>query len=335
MKKAIAPNRYRRNVAAVAIVGSLVLAACGGGGDGDALADSRDRELTAGAEETEETRDASTDEPDDADSGALQSGEAISHLPFDAEAPTGYRMVANGCEAEAESGDDVDSSLKYTSPISYAVPTEWDSAGRSSGGSGGLLGSDVDLKFNTEDGDHVEVGYDVDSHNGDGEITDRNGDPWKTFDYDYSIGDDTARIEFENVATVAIGDQQVELLYRDPSQAPDHVSGEEYKVRVSVMEMTDPNRGRTEELSLVLNVTFDSDAVDVTQETVESIVGSLSMPTCQWEEDLIMQEMNRNIDLNGDGKIKSREEALAEMTEQLDDMQSEVQEELEEELEED
>lgn len=333
------PKGARRGVIAFALAGALVLAACGGGGDDDDAVDGSggDRpgvgvdEANGGVDQTSDEADGDGTEGGDQ---ALQSGEANSYLPFDAEAPAGYRSVADECEAQADGGDD-DAPTKYTSPIGWAVPTGWTSGGRSSGGSGGVLGTDVDLRFTTEDGDRITIGYEWDTHGPDNVIHDYNGDPWKTFDYDSSIGDDKARIVYDSVSMVTIGDQEVELFHLDPNQAPEHVSSVEYKARVRVMEIIDPKQGprAPSESSFVFTISFDTDGADVSQEAAESVVGSLSMPTCQWDDLIVNQEMYRGIDLNGDGEIKSIEDAQAEMQANLDEMLAEQEAELEAELE--
>lgn len=294
------------------LAGTLLLAACGGGGDDDVEA-SEDPEAGRTPAASEE-QDATTDDEGD---GEPAEGVAISHLPFDVEAPSGYRMVTDECQA----GDDADEEdgSTYHSPIVYAVPEDWVTSGRGSAGSGGVLGTDLDLTFTTDTGDKVEVELSWDSRGADGEITDWEGEPWTTFDYDSQVGDATTRIEFDEVATITVDDQDIDIFHMDPAQAPEHVSDEEYRARVAVADLTamhDPDG--VNEYTAVVTVTFSSDATGVTQDVVETLVGSLGMPTCTWDDLLVREETFRNVDLDGDGEVKSQDEALAEMQEELD-----------------
>lgn len=323
------PDGAGRGLIALAVVGALILAACGGGGDDDAVKDRFEAGVEDAATGADETADGADGDQAEADGRSLE-GEANSHLPFDGEAPAGFRMVSNGCEAEVDGGD-ADAPADYSSPIGYSVPTGWTTGGRSSGGSGGTLGTDVDLRFVTADRSEVTIGYEWDTYGPDNVVHDWEGEPWKTFDYDSSVGDDEARIVYESVSMVTVEDRELELFYLDPTQAPNHVRRAEYKVRVPVMEIIDPNYGPSTptEQSFVLTIEFPSELSEVTHETAEMIVGSLNMPSCRWDELITDQEMYRRIDLNGDGKIKTVDEGLAEMQDNLDELLAESEAELE------
>lgn len=336
MKQTATSHGHRPRAVAAVLAGALVLAACGGGGDGDAFVGKQDADATPGLEESPGGIDEGHEKGDQPVDQPLESGEAVSFLPFDAAAPSGHRTVTDACGSNEGPLDDENPWLNHRSPATYAVPADWGNIETSSGGSDVLVGNDVRMRFRTDSGDKVDVGYEWDIRNMDGEITDYNNDPWTTFDYDSSRGDSSATIEYESVETVSIGDQEVELFYRDPSQAPDHVDGEEYKARVKVMEVTnpDPNSNGIDIESFVVTISFDSDATDMTPALVESIISSISIPTCEWDEELLRQEALRSIDLNGDGEFKSQEEVRAEQSEQFDEMQAELEAELEAESEE-
>ena len=75
-----------------------------------------------------------------------------------------------------------------------------------------------------------------------GTVIDSNGDPWESFDYDSSIGDNTATSTYDNGATLQLGGQGADLWHVDPAQAPEFVSSTEYKVRKELQEMQEMER---------------------------------------------------------------------------------------------
>lgn len=338
MKPLSISTGHRTRGVAVALAGALLLAACGGGGGGDdAFMGKQDGAGPAGGE-SPVGDDPVTGEPFEDTGGdgeqPLASGEATSYLPIDAAAPSGSRTVAESCgpdDDDVDVADGEDPWPKHRSPVLFAVPDGWRNIETSSNGSGYLVGNDVRMRFSTESKDKVEVGFKWDQRNLADEITDPNGDPRTTFDYDSTRGDSSTVIEYDKVATVSIGDQDVDLFYRDPSQAPDHVSGEEYQARVTVMDVTnpEPSSSGTATSSFVLKITFDSDATDMNPDLVESIISSFSLPTCQWDKELLNQEFDRQIDLNGDGVVESYEERQAEQAKRMDEMMAEQEAELE------
>lgn len=305
---------------AVAVVGAIVLAGCSSGGGDDDASDQRDSATTINAPDSTPAPD---DDPEDpADDPAVEpAGEPVSHLPFDGEAPDGYRMVPADCEAnaEAQAAEEEAGEYNYPSPIVFAVPEEWSPSGRGSGGSGGITGTDVDLNYRTVDSGDVEVGFEWDSRGPDGEVMDNN-EPWTTFDYDYITDDETTVIEYENVATVEIEDQSVDIFYRDPSQAPDVLIDEQYKARVSTFDL--PNSlfvpGGIDQYSLVFTITFDAETDETNQDAVEAIIASVNLPTCVWDDLLAFEEITRQADLNGDGEVKSMEEWQEELQAEMD-----------------
>lgn len=58
----------------------------------------------------------------------------------------------------------------------------------------------------------------------------------------------------------------------------------------------------------------------VGDQDVEAIVGSFNMPTCVWDNVVVKEETMRNIDLNGDGKIKPQSEYQQELQDKLDEL---------------
>lgn len=337
------PRRYsqtpRRCLSYLAVAAALGLGACGGGGDGDA-ADPTLPGFPDGIEvpEAETGTDGGSDDP--AEPTSEDAPDPIALLPLEARTPDGFRQLAANCdpgypsdpnrtgsgEPDVEDGED-----KYSTWITYAVPEEWGIGGRGAAGSGGVTGTDEDRSFtfdpeNSSKGRlEVEVSWaNVDS---DGKVSTWDGQPWEGFDYEVTIGDDKATITYENVATVSVGDQEVDLFHMDPAQAPDHVSETEYGALIDVMEL--PGRrvlgGPTSQpYAVFVAISFDGERNPVDQETIEKIVGSFTLPSCTWERTLLDHEMIVSLDLNGDGHIRTPEEAQAELMAELEAMQQEA-----------
>lgn len=299
----------------------MVLAGCStGGGDDAGDAEPRQPATTVDADGSVASSEDEAD-PQDDEQAVEATGDPVSHLPFDGEAPDGYRMVSGDCEAnaEAQAAAEEAGEYDYASPLVFTVPDTWTGAGKGSGGSGGIVGTDVDLTYRTAASDEVEVAFEWDERGPNGEIYDI-GEPWTSFDYDYVAEDVTTVIEYEKVATVDIEDQSVDIFYRDPSQAPDLVDGHEYKARVSTFDL--PNSLLTpdgvDQYSVVFAVTFGEDTTEVDQAAVEAIIGSVNLPTCVWDDLLAFEEVTRQTDLNGDGEVKSMEEWQAELMADLE-----------------
>ncbi len=319
----------RNRIPALLVAGALLFSACGGSSDNIASSDTNSPKSTTA---TKKSRSATSSGDDANDTKNLASGKPELMVALDGAAPSGTNMVTAQCELtdeELAAEEEADAPSEYHSDVTYAVPEGWRSTGRGAGSSGGTTGTDVTLTFTLPSKDKVKVEYDWDSRGGKGELRDFNGDVWKSFDYDSKIGDDATRIKYDKVASVSNEDQDIDLFYRDPSQAPNHVKGEQYKARVEMFTL--PTRadygGGFDTYSLVLTIEFDSDIDDVTQKVVETIVATTGMPSCVWDEILISEETMRDMDLDGDGKIKTREEIVAEMQANLDELQAQMEEE--------
>ncbi|MEO6988080.1 MAG: hypothetical protein ABI239_05465 [Aquihabitans sp.] len=305
-------------VRAVGVVGALVLVGCSGGGGDEMSSGSRGAATTVAGQPGSDTDDVDVDDAEQ----PVVVGEPVSHVPFDGEAPDGYRMITGDCEANAEAAAEAEAAgeYDYQSAIVFAVPEDWDGWGRGSGGSGGVTGTDVDLKYNTSASGEVAVEYEWDDRGPGGAIYD-GSEPWESFDYE-SIDQDsvTTIIEYEQVGSIDIQDQTVDLFYRDPSQAPDLVDGEEYKARVSMFDIPNSlSADGMDQYSVVFTITFDENTAQVDQDVIEAIIGSVSMPTCVWDEMLLVEEVMRQADLNGDGDVKSMEDWGAQMQKDLED----------------
>lgn len=329
----------RRGLPAFLLVAAFGLSGCGGGDE--------DSASVGGGAATEEVADAQpTDESfDSEDSQGADAPDPVAVLPHEVEVPSGFRMLPASCDpggpndpdrpkgeiGQPEETDD-DGDPKYSSWITYAVPEGWTAAGRGSAGSGGLTGTDEDMSFRTGDSDNtkVKISVDWDSLDFEGTITDSNGDPWETFDYDYSIGDDSTTITYDKVADVEAGDQEAELFYMDPAQAPDHVSQAEYKVRLDAFEIPEVGPDGGYELmteSFVVTVEFDAEEAVLDQEVVERVIESFVLPECSYDYALESAELRLNIDLNGDGHIRDADDVQEELQEMQEEMEARLEEE--------
>ncbi len=248
---------------------------------------------------------------------------------MDGDAPDAYRMVTAKCPATdgASKADDATNAERYRSSIVFAVPESWESMGLGTGGSGSVLGTHTTLNFDTESRERVKIEYDWDTFTVDGGVADYQGKPWKSFDYDIVKDDKTTTITYDKVGTVSVGDQDVDLFSRDPAQAPDDLTGEQYKARIKVLEVprstTEPDVSWTH--SIVVTIEFGPKVPEVTQDILEKIIGSFGLPTCTWDEVLKTEELRLQLDLDGDGKVMTPQEYQKELQEQLDEMQKKQQ----------
>jgi hypothetical protein len=314
--------QLRRAIPAIIAVGALTLGACSSSSDS---ADTEPDEAPAPqAQDTDTDTNTDTDASGD-DEASVASAEATPLLPIDADAPAGYTMVTADCAAtdEAAQAEDAPTADRYRSPITFAVPDTWTPMAQGSGGSGSVLGTDVSLDFDTEATERVTFDQEWDVYTTDGELADDVGDPWETFDYESTTDGETTVITYDEVATVTIDDQEIDVFYRDPAQAPDELSMAQYKARVAVFEapLSQFEADVTRVHSFVVTIEFDPAATDVTLDVVEEIIGSYTIPTCTWEDLIEEQELLLQLDLDGDGEIMSAAEMQAELQEQLEELE--------------
>ena len=313
---------WRLRVLSVAVVGALVLVGCGGGGGKDESSDPLDVGTTVVDDETSGGTVVEVDDETDGEQ-KIVGGDPVSHLPFDGEAPAGYRMVPGECEANAEAfaaakeaGDHV-----YASAIAFAVPDGWAHGSKGSAGSGGVTGTDVDFGFRTDVGE-VEVAFEWDNRNSDNEILDGNGELWTSFDRESNYNGTIETIEYEQVASgVSVGDQSVDIFHRDLTEVLDRSEGEEYKARVLAFDLPySPfmTANGFDEYSFVVTITLDGDSSGMDQGIIESIIESINLPACVWDDLLLDEEVTRQADLNGDGQVKTMEEWQAEMMAEIE-----------------
>ena len=308
-------NRIQLGIPALVVVGALSLGACSAKSDNSTVGVGK-------ASTTVAQKSTSTSTGGNKPTGAAV--EPASLLPVDADAPDGYKTITPLCDATdaAANSEDATPDETYRSPIVFSTPDAWVARGLGTGGSGSVMGTDAYVEYELESGKRIKIGYEWDGHTMDGEIADENGEPWKTFDYESSVGDKTTTITYDKVATVTIKDQDVDLYYRDPAQAPDDLSKAQYKARINVVELpksqTEP--GVSDVRSFVVTIEFDPAETEVTQDVIEKIVGSYSMPTCTWDDLLKTEEVRLQMDLNGDGKVRTVADTQKEIQDQLDNL---------------
>lgn len=319
----------RRGFPVITLAALLGLGACGGGTDDT----TSEPEIQPAPDDTDTAGDTS---PDSEAASAEDFPDPVAVLPFEIEVPSGFRMLPAECDlddSDDETADDDDSGdgSDYSTWITYAVPETWTTVGRGSAGSGSVTGSDQDLSFRTGDGGaRLNIAVEWDNRDLDGNITDFDGEPWESFDYDSRIGDDETTITYEQVTTLKVGDQQAELYHLDPTQAPDHVSTTQYKVRLEAFELPSRASGGDHELapeSFVVTVELDQDDAALDQATIEAVVESFVLPECSWDKVLSDRELMLNLDLNRDGHIRNAEdvrEEIEEMQEGLEDQLDEL-----------
>lgn len=298
---------------------SLLLVACGGGSEtAEEELSSVIDEMTEAAEGLEETSQGGSSEDGSSEDGAadLEVKPPEFHLPAPDEPPAGFVLVPAACESE-DGG----------SWITYAVPEDWDNTSRSGGGSGSPLSTGVELGFDLADGGQVGVELAVEPRQPDGTIMTSSGEEFESFDYEYSVGDDSTTITYDLMETVTVGDQEVEIWKAPKEQAPDFVSTTEHKARFEVASLPNPAPGDDDKYmpaSFVLTVSHDPDQVSLDDETVTSLVESLALPECTVDEVQVQQEIRFGEDFNGDGEVTTPEDMMEEMEQQLEELNEEA-----------
>ncbi len=328
------PHTIRKKLPPLLLASILGLSACSGD-------NTESSSNNANSSNNEQTNEQPLDEAD----ATTNAPDPVKILPDQADVPTDYRMLPATCEdgrpddpeRSIESNDDTaeDEEPDYSTWITYTVPETWDTAGRGRAGSGGVTGSDEDLTFKHDDGNgakgRIKISVNWDSKNAEGTITNNSGEPWETFDYDSTIGDDRTTIIYDNVATLQAGEQETDLFYMDQSQAPNHVSNTEYKLRLEAFQLPHQNIDGEYELlteTFVATVEFDQDDLALDQETVETITESFVLPQCSYDYALEDAELILGVDLNNDGHIRDADDIQEELQEMLDEAQAEHEEEL-------
>lgn len=309
------PSRsIRRGIPVLLIAAALGLSGCGGGTD---AAIETETEASGSSKKR-----ATKSDPGDVDDVKVDAPDPVATLPFTFDVPAGQRMGVATCDDPDTAGGDGndDDEHTYTTGITYAVPEAWKTVGRSSGGSGGVTGTNETLTFQVGESSRetlkVTVGWDT--RDLDGKPTDSSGEPWTTFDYDVTVGDKSSKITFDKVGTVQIGDQQAELYYLDPTQAPDLVQGAEYRIRIEAFQlprMVPDGSFKLMPESFVATLSFDPETVSISQDDIERILKSFVLPECSWDKILLDNELMLHLDLNGDGHIRNAEDLQREIKE--------------------
>lgn len=217
-------------------------------------------------------------------------------LPEPTDPPAGFRAIPPVCEAD-EGG------VWFT----FAVPEGWDATGRSFGGSGSPLGDSIDLRFDTGDGD-VTVATDPDSRRPDGTILNGAGEEWESFDYDYTRGEESGRITYDEVATASVGDQDVAVVVAEQDQAPEMLGATEYKARLELAELPNPAPGDDDGItpaSMVVTISFDAEELELAADEVVEILSTFAAPECTVDRIVAGREILLGEDVNGDGEVST------------------------------
>ena len=254
---------------------------------------------------------AAPDEEEASDSG-LAPVEFL--LPEAAVVPANYQAVRSECEEPPEQEGE------YRSVYSFGVPSDWTARSRGAGGSGSLSSTNVDLGFETSEGG-IEVAMDHDKLDPDGVVMDWQNEPFTSFDEEitwYSTDDSTERTEvitFEDLGTINLANQEVTLWRAAQEQNPERLSSTRYKARISTVSVPQPNADRSDAVtrSIVVTVEHDSDEIQLDQDVVEQIIGSFAIAPCVRTEVYQDLELMYGEDLDGDGKVRSIDDVLAEL----------------------
>ncbi len=202
-----------------------------------------------------------------------------------------------------------------SSYVGFAVPGDWELGGRT-GGSGSPTSMSFDYGFRPTDLGAVKISIHSDSHDLDGVLQkeyDGQPDSESTFDYDYTVGDDTVRIIFDAVGDVPVGDSTTQLYVARPEQAPDRLDDVVYKARINQFDMPQPMFDGTWRLlphTFVIEISYQPDEGDVSEETVKAIVSSLVMPECSVTHAMVLAELTTQRDIDGDGRVSDQQDYM-------------------------
>lgn len=291
----------RIRVLATLLATTLVLTACGGATDELAEAEDEFSELI------DEMEKAAEETPEDAgDDPAVASAREVLppefHLPEPTDSPAGYSRVPAVCESDADGAW-----------ITYAVPEDWENNSRGGGGSGSPLSASLELGFDLPNGGRVSVDLEPESRRPDGSIVTSSGEPFESFDYDYSIGDDSTTITFDSLETVSAGDQEIDVWVAARDQAADFLSATEHKARFEVASLPNPAPGDDDgymPASFVLTVVHNPDEVDLDDGVVTNVVESLALPACTTDRVQQEQELRFDEDFDGDGEVATPDDLM-------------------------
>lgn len=243
------------------------------------------------------------DGPDGQQPGATGGdGEAVGTiefaLPTDTAVPTGSTTIGDACEGADRGG-----------AVLFAHPGSWELTGWGHGGSGGSLGGSTTHTFATPGGlVSVEVAFDQQSrygiHSGPGEEA-----PPESFDYEYTVGDRTIQVIYEEAMEVSVGDQRVTVWAIDEAAHPELVDGRQLRFRADAITVTwmDGDAQIVDSIVVTIDVA-DPSAID--EATIRSLIDSLHASECVRREATVSYEIITASDLDGDDTISGPEDYL-------------------------
>ncbi|MDT0200480.1 hypothetical protein [Nocardioides sp. AE5] len=278
-----------------------LLGGCGSDGPDDPLGVDEDalEEALRGAQSLDE-QDAEPAGEDQPDGGEFKPIEFL--LPETSVEPDGFHTIPAICDAEAQANE-------YRAWLAFAVPDDWEAAGRT-GGSSSPLSEGTTVRFGTGS-DRASVDLHGDTILPDGQISDGQGEVWTTFDYDYRVGDVTGTVVYEEFATVSLDGQLVTVLVAHHEQAPDLLKVDEYKARIRTANIYGRwLDGSVYPASMVVTIEPTKEAKKLDEAVVAGIIGSFSMPECARQLTVVEEELHQGRDVDGDGKVATTEDYM-------------------------
>lgn len=295
------PFRRRGAGAAALVATAMVLASCGGGGGSKDTSKTTDTKSSASTVAPKDDRSNEGDKRSGTSQPAREA-ELTFLLPEQAALPAGHRMLDDRCAGTDEWGG----------WVTFAVPEAWEAVGFGrSGGTSPTEGS-LDHDFKT-DGGKVYIEVDADSRDDAGKILNGSREATESFDYEITVGSTTTKVVFTKVSSIEVGDQTVDLFKAALADYPDvaTISGDVYKARLDLAEITGGDLVPSREFSSVLSVEFDPAKVTLTDDEVATIVASAALPECSRTSILVHYEVMLSADLDGDGQISTTDDLRA------------------------
>lgn len=285
-------RRLIATITTTLLCGAL-LSGCGSdvpGVDIDAMKDAAESQQDAGQQNAGQ-------DADDQENPASKKLKPIEfRLPETANVPNDFREIPAKCDTDS-------SEAEYRSWYRIAVPENWESGGIT-GGSSAPLNEGTTLKFGTGS-DRASVDALSDSIMPDGSISAGQGEKWTTFDYDYTAGDDSGTVNFEEFATASIDGQDVTIMAAPYQQNPEYLKVTEYKARIKAANLYSryQDASRAYEASFVVTIKPTREDRELDKDVVTGIVGSYAMPQCARELVVVSEEVNVQKDVDGDGSV--------------------------------
>jgi len=286
----------RAALAAAALLAAGALSGCGGGGGESSGVAKTPAELAQDlAREHGVEAAAGEDDPTGVSPSGERTGTLEFFVPAAVDAPSGYRLLDDACEAE---DDD------YGGYIRFAVPEIWTASGRGSSGSSYDLSGSVDHRFTTENGG-VTIEFDRDQRDERDEVVSPDGEPTESFDYRYTTGDVETHVVHTEAFSATIDGRDLPVW--TVTDGSDLHAGDDalYRVRVTAFHVTWPVDGRS---TTSFTMTLTGAPEDLGDDVAKAIVESVQVSDCVRETVTVVNELTFSTDLDGDGEVATPEE---------------------------